>query len=424
MTPLEIILLVLAAILATALWTTTKGRLRDDIEHRSQQVDSQRTLQQQVDHAHSERERLLNAMTEAFLLIDHKGQILFSNKAANGLFFSKTLTNRSVNEAFTDPRLSRALTKGLKAGKKLKTRITLPQQASPLGDQEKRGINSWIVDVAPLPAIEGTPVVTRAIIRDITVEQQTEQIRKDFVANASHELRTPMAIIHGYLENLLDDDMLEEPEMTRKFLTIMRKHSDRIARIIDDMLIISRLESGEHTSLNIEPFSLKDCVNDIIERLESVIRSQEAKVELKFSDDTIQIQGDRFYWTQALFNLIENALKQNPRAGLKVEVGCITTGQDLKVWVSDDGIGIPSAHLPFIFRRFYRVDKQHTNSEIKGTGLGLSIAKRAVEAHQGTIIASSIPGNDTRFLITAPLAGPNSEPSEPELLFEDFAGSA
>jgi two-component system, OmpR family, phosphate regulon sensor histidine kinase PhoR len=282
----------------------------------------------------------------------------------------------------------------------------LPQQSSPRGDLENRGINAWIIDAARLPSPPGHTPLTRVILRDLTAEHQTEQIRKDFVANASHELRTPMAIINGYLENLLDDRMLEDPTTARHFLAIMRKHADRISRIVEDMLVISRLESAEAGALKIEPFRFRSCIKDVLERLESVTRSQQAEILVLMPDENLVLHGDRFYWTQVLFNLVENALKQNPNSGLRVEIGCENAADGCRIWVTDNGIGIPSADLPHIFRRFYRVEKHHSQREIKGTGLGLSIVKRAVEAHGGTIGVTSLPGRETRFLITVPMGLP------------------
>ncbi len=233
-------------------------------------------------------------------------------------------------------------------------------------------------------------------------ELQLEQIRKDFVANASHELRTPLAIINGYLENLIEDDMLQEPEMARRFLTIMRKHADRITHIVEDMLVISKLESGEANAITIEPFRFGSCIHDILERLESVVLNQNAEIAVVLPDPDLILHGDRFYWTQVLFNLVENALKQNPHHPLRVEIGCVKSGADLHIWVADNGLGIPSADVPHIFRRFFRVEKHHSQQEIKGTGLGLSIVKRAVEAHGGFIGVTSEPGRETKFLITVP----------------------
>jgi signal transduction histidine kinase len=227
-------------------------------------------------------------------------------------------------------------------------------------------------------------------------------VRKDFVANASHELRTPLAIIQGYLENLLEDHGLRDAEQAKRFLTIMSKHTDRVSRIVEDMLVISRLESGEAAALSIEPFEFVHCVHDVLERLEHLIESQQAKIDHSRVDTKLVIAGDRFYWTQVLFNLIENALKQNPRAGLKITVTAEIVDDQIQISICDDGIGIPSNHLPFVFKRFYRVDQNHTNSAIKGTGLGLSIVKRAIEAHGGDISVSSVPGRETKFLIVLP----------------------
>lgn len=359
-------------------------------------------LELDLKHTRDERNRLLDALGDAFLIVDSEANITFANSAAQNLFRGRVLTGRPVREAFLDPRLAEALLRCLETGEPVQSRVVLPQQTSPLGDLETRGNNAWIIDAAQLSdAPDGNPS-TRVVIRDVTSEHQLEQIRKDFVANASHELRTPLAIINGYLENLLDDGVVDEPEMARRFLTVMKKHTERISRIVEDMLVISRLESGEASAIKIEPFRLKSCINDVLERLESVVQSQKAIVVLKLHDEAVILHGDRFYWTQVLFNLVENALKQNPHRDLKVEIACEERAGNLLISVSDNGIGIPSADLPHIFRRFYRVEKHHSQLEIKGTGLGLSIVKRAIEAHHGTISVTSVPGQETKFLMTIP----------------------
>ncbi len=356
-----------------------------------------------------ERNRLLDALGDAFLLVDSDANIRFANAAAQALFGNRELINRPVTEAFLDPRLADALLRCLATGEPVQSRVVLPQQTSPLGSLETRGVNAWIIDAAPIPVPAGGMSTARVIIRDVTSEHQLEQIRKDFVANASHELRTPLAIINGYLENLIDDDLVSEPEMARRFLSIMRKHADRISRIVEDMLVISRLESGEASALKVEPFRFRSCINDILERLESVVRNQHAEINVVMPAPDLILEGDRFYWTQVLFNLVENALKQNPYHGLRVEIGCESIGENLRIWVSDNGVGIPSADLPHIFRRFFRVEKHHSQQEIKGTGLGLSIVKRAVEAHGGGISVTSVPGNETKFLISVPQMAPALE---------------
>ncbi len=371
-------------------------------EFESQVKAGRLRLELDIKHARDERNRLLDALGDAFLIVDSDANIVFANSAAEDLFRGRALAGRPVREAFLDPRLAEALLRCLETGEPVQSRVVLPQQTSPLGDLETRGNNAWIIDAAQLSDVpDGTPN-TRIVIRDVTSEHQLDQIRKDFVANASHELRTPLAIINGYLENLLDDEMIDEPEMARRFLSVMKKHTDRISRIVEDMLVISRLESGEASAIKIEPFRLRSCVKDVLERLESVIQSQKAIVVVNLHDEKASLQGDRFYWTQVLFNLVENALKQNPHKDLRIEVNSEETCENIHISVIDNGVGIPSADLPYIFRRFYRVEKHHSQLQIKGTGLGLSIVKRAIEAHHGTITVSSVPGQETKFLMTIP----------------------
>lgn len=378
--------------------------LREKRRYRSELAAWKSRVESDTQQSRNERDRLLDALGDAFLLVDSTETIRFANKAAHALFEGREIVSRQVREAFLDGRLAEALLHCLQTGEPVQSRVVLPQQTSPRGDLETRGVNAWIIDAARLPDSPESNPLTRVVIRDVTSEHQLEQVRKDFVANASHELRTPLAIINGYLENLLDEGMLDDRDMTRRFLTVMRKHSDRISRIVEDMLVISRLESGEAAALKLEPFKFRSCIHDILERLESVISNQQADVHVTMPDEILRLNGDRFYWTQVLFNLVENALKQNPHKGLRIEIGCIRQPHGVRIWVADNGVGIPSADLPHIFRRFYRVEKHHSQQEIKGTGLGLSIVKRAIEAHGGTIGVTSVPGQDTRFYIDLPLS--------------------
>ena len=169
------------------------------------------------------------------------------------------------------------------------------------------------------------------------------------------------------------------------------------------MLVISKMESGDAMLLNMDSFSIKECVNDVCDRLEAMISQQQAVVDISVVPDDLCMMGDRFYWTQVIFNLMENALKQNPQGPLKLVVQAEKSEDQIKISICDNGVGIPAADLPYIFKRFYRVEKHHSQSEIKGTGLGLSIVRRAIEAHGGKITASSIPGQQTCFVISLPV---------------------
>lgn len=348
-----------------------------------------------------ERDQLLDALGDAFLLVDDTSRIIFANECARKLVKGRRLRGRSLMEAFLDDKLSVAIMKCIRTGKPMQEQVILHSTYTPLGSASKQGVTAWVIDAAPLES-DVDDGLTRVVIRDTTTEYQADQVRRDFVANASHELRTPMAIINGYLENLLEDDMLEKPELARKFLKTMDKHGKRIARLVEDMLVISKMESGDAMLLNREEFCLVDCINDVRDRLEPMISRQGAVVDILVKPQDLKMIADRFYWTQIFFNLVENALKQNPDSELKITVGAERQDDGMHISVCDDGVGIPSEDLPYIFKRFYRVEKHHSQTEIKGTGLGLSIVRRAIEAHGGTIDVKSIPGEETCFDIQLP----------------------
>jgi two-component system phosphate regulon sensor histidine kinase PhoR len=351
-----------------------------------------------------ERDQLLDALGDAFLLVSETSQIVFANACARKLVKGRRLIGRSIMEAFLDDQLSVAIMKCIRTGKPMQERVTLHSTYTPLGSAGDQGVSAWVIDAAPLVSY-GSADLTRVVIRDVTTEYQADQVRRDFVANASHELRTPMSIINGYLENLLDDDVLEDPVTSRKFLGAMRKHGQRISRLVEDMLVISKMESGGAVVLNQEAFAINECVQDVCDRLESMLTKQQAEVIIDISPDDLELTGDRFYWTQIIFNLVENALKQNPTPGLRVVIKASQDDGEVTLSVCDNGVGIPAADLPYIFKRFYRVEKHHSQSEIKGTGLGLSIVRRAIDAHGGKIDAVSVPGQRTCFTMVVPDGG-------------------
>lgn len=356
---------------------------------------------------------LLNAFDDALIITNASGIIQVANEAAIKLCQGRKLRGKSITTTFLDHKICEHMTEAIKKNEAKKEKIILT--SSSFGQQhiDKHTTledAAWIIDYAPLPVNVANgktkePPLHRIILRNVTSEHRTDQVKREFVANASHELRTPLAIISGYLENLIDDDVVESPKVSRKILSTMRKHSERIAQLIDEMLIISKLESGPDSQLNNEPFILNDTINTIIDRLSPVIQKQNATLTTSYIPENIELIGDSFYWEQALFNIIENALKQNTTIPLHIDISAeiCEKNKQLTIDITDNGKGIPSDHLPYIFNRFYRVQKHHSQNEVKGTGLGLSIVKRAIEAHGGTITASSTPGIETTFKITCPM---------------------
>lgn len=387
----------LISMIIVLVWFVIKQKRDESLLIKKQESQKRKVRREAL----SERDQLLDALGDAFLLVNDTSQITFANAVARKLVKGRKLTGRSVMEAFLDDKLSVAIMKCIRTGKPMQERVILHSTFTPLGAASEQSVSAWVIDAAPLNSVIDEQL-TRVVIRDVTPEYLADQVRRDFVANASHELRTPMAIINGYLENLLDDGLIEDREVAERFLGTMRKHGQRIARLVEDMLVISKIESGESVVLNREKFLLKDCVQDVLERLDLMIDKQGARVTEVIVPDDLRVNADRFYFTQILFNLVENALKQNPSSGLEIDIKAKEKSKRVRLSVTDNGVGIPAADLPYIFKRFYRVDKHHTQSEIKGTGLGLSIVKRAVEAHGGEISATSQPGRKTTFVIDLP----------------------
>jgi len=362
-------------------------------------VKERKSLREGLD---SERRDLLDCLVDEVLFFDSRERLLFYNAAVKNLFQGRKLQGVMANELFYEGSVTQGIRECLISGQSYSEELAIRELTNVMGIKDFRRDSVCRLEVAPAK-LAGSEESVCVIIRDVTADVEADQVRRDFVANASHELRTPMAIIGGYLENLSEEGALDDTVMVKKFITIMQKHSLRISQIVEDMLSISQLESAGEDSMNSEPFVFLECVEDVSERLSALISTNDIHFQTQIEPIDLEILGDRFYWTQILFNLIENAIKQNPqKKNLKITVSAKEVERELCIFVADNGKGIPVGDIPFVFKRFYRVDKHHSNSAIKGTGLGLSIVRRAVEAHGGNISLQSTPGVETKFLIQLP----------------------
>ncbi|MCX6851976.1 MAG: ATP-binding protein [Verrucomicrobia bacterium] len=342
-------------------------------------------------------ESLLDEISQGLVLVDNQLRIRYANAPLKKLLHRKEIrVGRPLIEDVRDHQISDLVQESITEKRHATRRIQM--LPSDVGAGSNLGGRYFIIEAAPLGADVGGGAWL--MIQDVTESAMTEQIRRDFVANASHELRTPLTLINGYIEMLQEDSAKSSPTVKRS-LDVMEKHGKRIARIIEDMLAISRLEDAS-SSLNKEPFDVHDCAEDAADHLAPMLEGRDARIELDFPEGDCLLTGDRFYWDQIFTNLIENSIKENTKPGLVIRV----SGEWLKdtciLKVSDNGIGIPAHDLPFVFKRFYRGNKHHS-SQIKGTGLGLSIVRRAVEAHGGTIELTSSPGIETTFTMRLPL---------------------
>lgn len=242
------------------------------------------------------------------------------------------------------------------------------------------------------------------VIHNVTEQRKTEELRKEFVANVSHELRTPLTNIRSYAETLADSAGGIPPEMEKNFLGVILNESDRMTHIVQDLLTLSRFDSGR-SELNLAPFSFEAAIRDVYESnlLEAQRHGHTVKLELE--PGLPQIIGDRERILQVMMNVVSNAIKYTPDGGqIRISAG----RAEGRVWmeVADNGIGIPAADRGRIFERFYRVDKARSR-ESGGTGLGLSIAKEIVERHQGTIGLVDREGPGTTIRMELKLEGPD-----------------
>ncbi|MGA9118270.1 MAG: ATP-binding protein [Bacteroidota bacterium] len=229
---------------------------------------------------------------------------------------------------------------------------------------------------------------------DIAQLRKLERVRTEFLGNVSHELRTPIFSIQGFIETLLDG-AVDDPNVNREFLEKAHKHAGRLNVLLNDLIEISRIESGD-MKMSFRYFDIADLIHTATEEIrEHALRKSITLQENVEIPEGTRAYGDRDRLKQVLVNLIDNAIKYTDEGG-RVECGASVNGSRILLWVEDTGTGIAAEHLPRIFERFYRVDKDRSR-EVGGTGLGLAIVKHIVEAHGSAVNVESTPGKGTTF---------------------------
>ena len=243
--------------------------------------------------------------------------------------------------------------------------------------------------------------------REHTELEKVERIRKDFVINVSHELRTPLASIQGYTETLIDG-AIEDPEHNMRFLGIIRHNAERLARLTEDLLTLSRIEQ-KRQKFEFEHHEVNGLLREAVDLIRPMAEKNDLVLEMTPMSVPAEVFCDSEAVSQILSNLLDNAIKYTP-AGGRITVGAHEAGRFVELWVRDTGIGIPPEDVPRLFERFYRVDKARSR-ELGGTGLGLSIVKHLVAAHGGTIHVESLPNEGSTFFFSLPtdVAEPGEE---------------
>jgi two-component system phosphate regulon sensor histidine kinase PhoR len=241
------------------------------------------------------------------------------------------------------------------------------------------------------------------VFHDVTDVRALDNVRREFVANVSHEFRTPLSILHGYLETLLDGAD-SDPAIRQMSLRAMSRSCQRLSLLIDDLLTISRLE-GKARILEVAACDLRERFSQALEQLRPALAERQAETHIDWPDDASQVEADALRIEQVFLNLVGNAIRHSHCSPLVLRITARRVVDDVVIAVSDNGPGIPRADQPLIFERFYRVHKDRSRSA-GGTGLGLSIVKNIVQAHGGSVSVESQPGQGTTFVVRLPVAAP------------------
>ena len=355
-------------------------------------ITANSALRQQGTDQLAQLEATLGNLREAVLIVDGSNYIHLANRALREIFpAARDLVNLRLelivrSAPFLD------YVRATRAGS------PLPRQEFEIVD----GPNlHWIeASGAPIPSPDGKSQWALFVIHDLTGQRKLERIRRDFVANASHELRTPLSIIKGYVETLVDGHETMALDDRARFLKTIQRHSDRLKSIIDDLLVLSRLESGtpglNFVSLELAPFLL-----GLAEEYRKRPHAADHEIVVSAPGLIGAIDADEEKLTQVFGNLLDNALKYTPKDS-RVELGARLTGEnEVECFVRDNGAGIPVEDLPHIFERFYRVEKGRSR-ETGGTGLGLSIVKHIVQLHEGRVWAENTEGSGLAIVMRLP----------------------
>ena len=382
---------ILAAAVALHLWWRRNFlALRRRLEVQQEALAAQKEQQDQAaTQIQAQQQAVFNSMVEGVLVLDAAGRIQWINQSLQRLFsLTIDVRGQTIIEVFRLPELAALV-------QRLQKERTLENCTLELPGMEER----WVeINAAAVLDREGVQHGAILVFHDLTRVKQLERTRQEFVANVSHELRTPLSLIKGFVETLLEGAK-HDPEKATRFLQTIEKHTDRLTFLIEDLLTISRLESGQIV-MNLHPVDLLEETQRVLDDLRS--RADEKGIRL---DNTVRAgltaQADSDRLQQVLFNLVENAIKYGRQQGCVTIGGGEAAEGKVEIWVRDDGPGIPVESRERVFERFYRVDRARAR-ETGGTGLGLSIVKHIIQAHGGEVWLKSELGAGTTFHFTLP----------------------
>ncbi len=344
-------------------------------------------LKNTVGELQSERDKLSTMflhMTDGVAAFTTTGRLIHMNPATESLLGVRAEDNVTFDEMFADLDMPNTNETAMR---------------SFLTSEVTRHDRVLSITLAPYGALDGEGGVI-AVIHDITEQRRLDDARREFVANVSHELRTPLTNIRSYTETLLDAAGDIPLDTEKQFLGVISSESERMARIVTDLLTLSKLDYGR-MELRMTDFALADMLKNVANAMKLTAKDRNLELTVEAPDTLPHIVGDRDRLEQVVVNILSNAVKYTSAGGHVRLTAAQVAENRVRITVEDDGIGIPAADVPRLFERFYRVDKARSR-EAGGTGLGLAIAKEIVEQHEGRIALASEYGHGTTVTITLP----------------------
>jgi len=364
--------------------------LADTINYMADQIEANIT---EITGEKDKMNALLSVMPDGVVALDDNGEILFLNSAAltfTGIEETMDVTGKKLTDLWQEKEVKEFLEEGANKSGLFSREIAVPPRILKLyliqfGDREK-GVSGILL-----------------IIRDVTDIRRLEETRTKFLSSISHELRTPLTIIKGWIYTILDEEPIQKFEGGKKALEIMNEETDRLTRLVNELLELSRLRSKK-LSFEMETVKVDELVSRTFDQIKKNAERMNVKMTLEQLCADTEIPADKDRIKQVVINLIDNAIKYTPGGGDVVVRTRLKDGRWI-LDVEDTGLGISKDELPFLFERFFRTKDRKKKKYIKGTGLGMAIVKEIVDAHKGKITVDSEAGKGTRIHIAIPMHG-------------------
>lgn len=374
----------------TRLNISAKGQLGELTNNFNYMIEKMGDNIEAVEYKHLQLKSILKSISHGILAIDINGNILLINDEAKKIIkanLDQIIEGQNIATVIKEEEILKEISKFRGSNTNERSRLIM----------EDGTVYNIKVDPVYLQNTVNVIIGSIINIENITEKVKLENMRSDFVANVTHELKTPLTSISGFVETLRLNEHLDTKTRNR-FLAIIESESDRLKRLIDDILLLSAIENTESRVL--EKINLYDTFNEVKDMLSYIAKNKDIDFNHEFLDPSLYVISNRDYIKQIFLNLTENAIKYTPEHGqVKVIVG--SNGKDIILQVIDNGIGIPKEDIQRIFERFYRVDKARSR-DVGGTGLGLAITKHIVKSLNGKIEVKSELNKGSEFTVTIP----------------------